>query len=55
MVWKRSEFGKSVRKDYEKGDVKYGWKQMKELTPRDDGCTNTITSFPSDNIIMEFV
>ncbi len=46
----RNEFGKQIRKQYENGlDVK--WKDMKDMVPRTDGITNTLTGVVKDNVL----
>lgn len=50
---KRTEFGKAVRKEYEKGNLNISRHKMTELEPREDGCTNTLTSVQKDNLIEE--
>ena len=47
MTPKRTEFGKSVRKEYEKGELDISRHAMTELTPRKDGISNTLTSVTS--------
>lgn len=50
----RSEFGKQVRKAYESGCREFGGRQaMKELTPKENGKSETITTVVKDNIILE--
>lgn len=46
---KRTEYGKSIRKQYEKGEIKESRHNMTELKPRTDGISNTITTVQKDN------
>lgn len=49
----RNEYGKNVRKHYENGmDVK--WHDMKDMVPRTDGNSNTLTGVTKDNMIGEY-
>lgn len=50
---KRSEYGKSIRKAYERGEVKESWHNMAELEPRGDGISNTLTTVQKDNLVIE--
>lgn len=49
----RNEFAKKIRKDYESGKVKARRSDMKQIEPRKDGITNTLTSVQKDNYIAE--
>ena len=53
MTPKRTEFGKSVRKEYEKGELDISRHAMTVLTPREDGISNTLTSVQKDNLVCE--
>ena len=50
---RRTEFGKKVRKDFDRGFTDYSRNDMTELEPREDGVSNTITTAKKDNILME--
>ena len=50
---KRTEYGKEIRKEYEKGLIKEQRKNIQQLEPREDGKTNTLTSVSKDNLIMQ--
>lgn len=50
---KRTEHGKEVRKDYEKGLHEESRHTMTELVPREDGVSNTLTTVQKDNILVE--
>lgn len=53
LRYERTEYGKSIRKQYEKGEIKEKICNMKELKPREDGISNTITTVQKDNYIVE--
>lgn len=50
---KRTEYGKSIRKDYEAGKINERRGNMQQLEPRSDGKTNCITSVQKDNFILQ--
>jgi DNA (cytosine-5)-methyltransferase 3A len=50
---KRTEYGKSIRKDYEAGNIETQRKNIQQLEPRTDGKTNTLTSVQKDNLVLE--
>lgn len=50
---KRTEYGKSVRKQYETGEIIEKRKNIQQLEPRTDGKTNTITSVQKDNLVIQ--
>lgn len=50
---KRNEYGKQIRKQYESGEIEEKRKNMVDLMPREDGITNTITTFIKDNYLAE--
>lgn len=52
LTSKRTEYGKSIRKAYEHGEVKESWHNMKELKPREDGISNTLTTVQHDNMVL---
>ena len=49
----RTEEGKRLRKDYEKGEIKHGFNEFRKGAPREDGLLNTLTSVQKDNYIAE--
>ena len=49
----RNEFAKKVRKLYEKGELKMKRKEMKKMTFRNDGISNTLTGVTKDNMLYE--
>ena len=50
---KRTEYGKSVRKAYENGEIHESRHNMTELEPRKDGISNTLTTVQKDNMVLE--
>ena len=46
---KRNEYGKSVRREYESGELRESRHKMADLEPRTDGVSNTITTVQKDN------
>ena len=49
----RTEYGKSIRKQYETGEVDEKIGDMREMKPRTDGVANTITTLLKDNYVVE--
>ena len=49
----RTEYGKSIRKQYEAGDIDEKIGNMREMKPRTDGVSNTITTVQKDNYVAE--
>ena len=49
----RNEFAKKERKLYEKGEFKIKRKEMKKMTIRNDGISNTLTRVTKDNMLYE--
>ena len=49
----RTEYGKAIRKQYEAGEVDEKIGNMRELKPRTDGISNTITTLLKDNYVVE--
>lgn len=48
----RTEYGKSIRKKYEFGEIKESCHNMTKLEPRLDGIANTLTTVNKDNYVM---
>lgn len=48
---RRTEYGKQIRKAYEKGKITEPRKNIQQLEPRTDGKTNCLTSVQKDNLI----
>ena len=49
----RTEYGKAIRKQYEAGEVDEKIGNMREMKPRTDGVSNTITILLKDNYVVE--
>lgn len=49
----RTDYGKKIRKQYEAGEVYEKIGNMREMMPRTDGISNTITTIQKDNYVME--
>lgn len=49
----RSEYGKAIRKQYEKGEITEKIGNMREYNPRTDGVSNTLTTVQKDNYLFE--
>lgn len=52
LRYERNEYGKEIRKAYENGEVDAKIGDMRELSPRDDGVSNTLTTVQKDNLIL---
>ena len=50
---RRTEYGKAVRREYERGDIREPRKNMQRFEPRTDGISNTLTSVSKDNYLVE--
>ena len=53
VKFERNEFAKKVRKLYEKGELNIKRKEMKKMTIRNDGISNTLTRVTKDNMLYE--
>ena len=49
----RTEYGKAIRKQYETGEIDEKIGNMREMKPRTDGVSNTITTLLKDNYVAE--
>ena len=49
----RTEYGKEIRKQYEAGEIDEKIGNMREMKPRTDGISNTITTLLKDNYVAE--
>ena len=49
----RTEYGKAIRKKYESGEIDEKIGNMREMKPRTDGVSNTITTLLKDNYVAE--
>jgi len=50
---KRNEYGKAIRKEYEKGNVLESRHNMADLVPKEEPVSNTLTSVQKDNYVIE--
>lgn len=50
---KRTEYGKQIRRAYERGQVQESRHNMTELEPRQDNISNTLTTVQKDNLLLE--
>lgn len=50
---KRTEYGKQIRKAYESKQIQESRHNMTELEPRQDNISNTLTTVPKDNLLLE--
>lgn len=48
---RRTEYGKTIRKQYEAGEIQESRHNMTELQPRNDEISNTLTSVQKDNLL----
>jgi DNA (cytosine-5)-methyltransferase 3A len=53
LKYERSEQGKQLRKDYENGKIHHGFNEYRNLVPRTDGKSNTVSTVSKDNQIIE--
>lgn len=49
----RTEYGKKIRKMYEKHQIAEKRANMTELEARTDGISNTLTTVQKDNLVLE--
>lgn len=50
---RRTEYGKKVRREYERGELREPRRNMQRFEPRTDGVSNTLTSVSKDNYLVE--
>ena len=50
---RRTEYGKAVRREYERGELREPRRNMQRFEPRTDGVSNTLTSVSKDNYLVE--
>jgi DNA (cytosine-5)-methyltransferase 1 len=48
----RNEYGRQCRSAYESGKLNESWSNMKQLEPRTDGVSNTLSTVQKDNYIL---
>ena len=49
----RTEYGKSIRKAYEAGEISEKRSNIQQFEPRFDGIANTLTTVLKDNYVLE--
>lgn len=49
----RNDYGKSIRKSYENGEIKANRSKIQDYLPRTDGCSNTLTTVQKDNLLLD--
>lgn len=52
LKYQRNEYAKRIRKQYEAGELQERRCNMREITTRDDGISNTLTTVLKDNYII---
>lgn len=52
LKYQRTQYGKAIRKAYEKGLIKEKRNNMREYIPRNDGISNTLTTVLKDNYLI---
>lgn len=52
LKYQRTEYGKQTRKAYESGMIKEKRCNMREIVPRIDGISNTLTTVLKDNYVI---
>lgn len=53
LRYERTDYAKSIRKGYEAGEIDERMCNLRNLQPRPDGKTNTLTTVQKDNMIAE--
>lgn len=53
LRYERTEYAKEIRTAYEKGEVEERRCNMRQLSPRPDGISNTLTTVQKDNLLAE--
>ncbi len=53
LRYERTEEGRQLRKDYEAGNIDHGFNEHRELYPRQDSKSNTLSTVLKDNQICE--
>lgn len=53
MRYERTDEAKRLRKDYESHRVHHGYNELRELHPRTDNKSNTLTTVSKDNMIIQ--
>lgn len=52
LKFERTDYGKMIKKQYELGQIKEKRNNMRKLTVRQDGLSNTLTTVLKDNYIL---
>jgi hypothetical protein len=52
LKYQRTAYGKAIRKLYESGAIQERRCNMREIVPRKDGFTNTLTTVLKDNYLI---
>ena len=53
LKYERTEYGKKIRNQYEKGEINERRSNMREFTTRTDGVSNTLTTVQKDNYLFD--
>ena len=53
LKYERTEYAKSIRKEYENGELSERRCNMRSYTTRKDGISNTLTTVQKDNMVLE--
>lgn len=53
LKYQRTEFGRKIRKEYEIMPTQFRRDDMREIVPRQDGVSNTLTTVLKDNYVIE--
>ena len=53
LKYERTEYAKSIRKEYENGELSERRCNMRTYTTRKDGMSNTLTTVQKDNLVLE--
>ena len=53
LKYERTEYGKQIRNQYEKGEINERRSNMREFTTRTDGVSNTLTTVQKDNYLFD--
>ena len=51
----RTEEGKALRKQYENHEITHGFNEHRVAEPREDNCSNTLSTVQKDNMLLETV
>ena len=49
----RNQYGKAMRKKCESGNMPFDWGGMRDIEPRTDGLSNTLSTVQKDNLLLE--